>query len=173
MRVNFHRQPGPGETRDCTEPWTFVFLRSNGDVCLCCHTPPVGSVREKSLEDVLEGEAAHELRRGLLTGQLGPACQTCPERGSTSIEVLRARVDQLARGVNAGELADLRRENHALKEVRSELMRERDALRQHAANLEAGSSRALIRSVAKRAIERLRAHIANLERKLGRRRPAG
>ncbi|MBL8800989.1 MAG: SPASM domain-containing protein [Planctomycetes bacterium] len=155
MRLEFHRAPREGETRDCTEPWTFVFLRSNGDVCLCCHTPPVGNVREQPLEQVLEGEAAHALRSGLLSGELAPACRTCPERGSTSLEVLRARVEQLVSGSDTEQLAELRRDNYALKETRAELLRERDALRQHANNLEAER-------------EHLRAHITNLERELGR-----
>jgi cell division protein FtsB len=151
MRVSFHRAPAPGETRDCTEPWTFLFVRSNGDVCLCCHAPPVGNLREQPLEAIVEGEAAHELRRGLLSGRLGAACQACPERGSTSIAALHERVEQLASSGDHELLAALRRENYALEESRSELLRERDALREHAENLE-------------REREHLRAHIENLER---------
>ena len=63
MAMSFNKAPGPGETRDCTDPWNFVIVRSNGDVSLCCRSEVVGNVKRTPLPEVLESDQAKELRR--------------------------------------------------------------------------------------------------------------
>ena len=151
MPLSFNRRVHAGETRDCTDPWKFLIVRANGDVCLCCRSPAVGNVKERPLEAILEGDAARALRRELLAGELAPYCVECSERGTTSVAALRTRVEELLSDDGRDAIEDLRLENSKLKDVRGDLARERDALAAHAANLEAERPHLL-------------AHIANLER---------
>lgn len=83
-----------GSTRLCLDPWAKAFVRADGRVCLCCHAPPIGSLHEKSLKEVLEGTEARQYRVGLLSGAPLHHCQTCPDRQSTTVENLTEKVLQ-------------------------------------------------------------------------------
>jgi hypothetical protein len=70
--------PGPGETRDCTEPWFNLMMKANGDVYPCCSHLPIGKVAGNvGLQQVIEGAEAERLRQGLLEGILDPWCAGC------------------------------------------------------------------------------------------------
>jgi tetratricopeptide (TPR) repeat protein len=70
------------ETAYCPHPFTDVGVLWNGDVTLCCldHDGElnVGNIKNSSVEDVIQGEAAKKLRASML-GQypLPSVCQTC------------------------------------------------------------------------------------------------
>ena len=168
MPLNFNRAPGPGETRDCTDPWTLIFLRANGDVALCCQSRAIGNTGQTPLPDLLEGPAALGMRKQLLTGSLAHDCLHCAERGTTTPALLRERVRHMLIEAPLEELADLRRQIREHGAVRADLLRERDSLIRHAANLQAllDDTR---RHAANLESERphLQGHIANLERELG------
>ncbi len=153
MPLSFNRTPGPGETRECTDPWKFVILRSNGDVCLCCRSPVVGNLKDAPLDAILHGDAAQAMRRELLTGDLKEHCRVCAERGTTTIAELEKDVKKLLFEDGLDEVEELRAENLKLKEVRGDLMRERAGLSGHVVNLETERTH-------------LVGHVANLEREL-------
>lgn len=84
----------PGNmTRDCLDPWNFILIGSRGDVLPCCWHPPVYTLGlNQPCEDLFNCTPVKQLRWGLLTGKLSPACIDCPSRGWTSAEDLRAKV---------------------------------------------------------------------------------
>lgn len=155
MSLSFQRVPGPGETRDCTDPWKFLILRADGDVCLCCRSPAVGNLGDRSLESILDGEPARALRRELLSGELADHCRLCCERGVTTPDALRGDVEKLLAQDDLDVIEDLRAENKKLMQARADLFQERDALRAHATNLETERPH-------------LVGHIANLEAEIAR-----
>lgn len=163
-KLTFCREPGPGETRLCTDPWTFVYVRANGAVELCCRGVVVGNVRERPLDDILAGEAATKLRVGLLSGEPEPGCRACPRCAVTSLATLRRAVEHELFEAGVEELERLRREVREHGASRAELLAEREHLRGHAANLEAERPH-LVGHIANLEAERPRLveHIANLE----------
>lgn len=100
----YYRLPATGtETRDCTYPWFFFMITSRREVKPCCVHPPIAVLENgTSLDDVLNGEAIRELRRGLLTGDLNPTCATCAGQAVTDTASLqrRIRAELLSRRAN-------------------------------------------------------------------------
>lgn len=92
--VMVHPEPGPGETRDCTDPWTFLQVRTDGRLRPCCMTSlHLGQVpQDGNMDDVFNGETARTLRRNLLTGNLDSFCQRCNFRSVTRTDTLRERI---------------------------------------------------------------------------------
>jgi len=73
------------ETVFCPHPFKDVGVLWNGDVTLCCldHDGQlkVGNVQDASIEDVMQGEAANNLRASMLGHRPLPLlCQTCQAR---------------------------------------------------------------------------------------------
>lgn len=87
-------EPQEGQTRLCIDPWAKAFIRASGEVHLCCYHTPVGSVNNKSLDEVLNSEEAKAYRLGLLTGDLKPACQLCGDKKLVSPEELKRVVEE-------------------------------------------------------------------------------
>lgn len=94
----FTHIPERDETRMCLDPWSKVFIKINGDVALCCNAPPVGSLRENNLKDILDSNQADKYRRGLLTANLPHPCQVCPDRCTTSKDKLVEMVQRYLDG---------------------------------------------------------------------------
>ena len=84
--------PPEGQTRICIDPWSKVFVRATGEVCICCNSDPVGSLKENTLEQILNGPEVIEYRAGLLNGQLKHICSVCPDRASGEVADLKERV---------------------------------------------------------------------------------
>ncbi len=97
------RRPSPGQTRDCLDPWDVVFFAADGSIRPCCGTiDPVGNTAEDSACDsVWNDEPFRAYRRGLLTGDLKPACRNCSMRGWTTVENLcdKVRLLKFLRGM--------------------------------------------------------------------------
>jgi len=96
----FTAKPENGQTRMCLDPWAKVFVRANNKVCLCCNAPPVGSLDEEELDDILNNQNTMQYRFGLLNGTPEQACQLCPDREITTTEELKIKVrEYLKNGV--------------------------------------------------------------------------
>jgi len=81
------------QTRDCLDPWRFIFARANRDIHPCCFHRPIYSLSKgESLLSVFNNIPMKEMRRGLLTGNLPEDCQTCPARAWTTPWKLRLKV---------------------------------------------------------------------------------
>ena len=76
------------ETRSCLDPWSFLLVRADGYVKLCCWSEPVGNVNETDLDQIVTGSAAQSLRSSLLSGNLTENCKGCSQRGMTTREQL-------------------------------------------------------------------------------------
>lgn len=94
--------PKSGETRECTDPWFFTMVRTNGRVDPCCwyYGDDIGEISTQPFSEVVNGDKVQELRRQLLTGELGDNCRNCPSRGITTPEHLRTIVKSKLRGAN-------------------------------------------------------------------------
>lgn len=87
--------PGPGQTRDCLDPWSFAQVRANGEVSVCCFSPAVGRISPgTSLRSILDGDDAESFRDGLLGGEMRIECKNCWMRPLTTPELLKAKVDR-------------------------------------------------------------------------------
>lgn len=93
-----NRQPRPGETRDCLDPWYQPYIRTNGEVWPCCwFYGSLGNVNETPFDQLMNGATFRKLRRELLTGQLGKACMECPSRSITTPDKLLIRLRSTVR----------------------------------------------------------------------------
>jgi MoaA/NifB/PqqE/SkfB family radical SAM enzyme len=60
----------------CNAPWVSAVVESDGTVRPCFFHPPIGNMREHSLEDVLNGGDAVQFRSRLNISQ-NPTCRRC------------------------------------------------------------------------------------------------
>jgi hypothetical protein len=77
-----------GMTRNCLDPWIYARICVDAGVKPCCITnETVGFLGEDgALEDILNNPRMQAYRRGILTGELLPACRTCTNRGWIELE---------------------------------------------------------------------------------------
>lgn len=80
-------------TKACLDPWSFLMIKANGDVCLCCWTNPIGNINDAELDSIVSNINAQHLRSSLLTGNLSEHCKRCTARTNTTTEELNADVD--------------------------------------------------------------------------------
>jgi len=100
--------PGRGETRFCFDPWDSAVFNADGTVSPCCLFPVIyGDVQEQSLEEILDGDHAIQLRKELLTGKLSTLCATCNLRSITPIEDLTKAISARLFMNSEGRLASL------------------------------------------------------------------
>jgi len=90
----YSQKPQEGQTRLCIDPWAKAFIRASGEVHLCCYPTPVGSINDKSLDEVLNNAEAKSYRLGLLTGNLKPTCQLCGDKQLVSPEELKRVIEE-------------------------------------------------------------------------------
>ena len=88
-----------GQTRDCTDPWTFMQILSNNRIRPCCFSEvEIGSVKgEGGIEGALNSEAAVHLRKGLLTGNLDEYCSICSYRPMIDVPVFQRKIRRFIR----------------------------------------------------------------------------
>jgi hypothetical protein len=83
-------------TRDCLDAWDFVMILADKNVLPCCHYKPVGSLNEeKSLNEILNGPQALELRERLLTGDLDEICMQCHDKGWIKKDQFQTKIKKL------------------------------------------------------------------------------
>jgi MoaA/NifB/PqqE/SkfB family radical SAM enzyme len=133
----------PGETRDCVDPWEMTFIRADGQVALCCWSKHLGSLKEKTLAELIDSPSARKMREGLLTGELDEDCRHCPARGMTTRESLKKRVLKTIQRQGLEDVEKLRARIYDLEGEREQLIahtqtleNEREHLKGHIANLE-------------------------------------
>jgi radical SAM protein with 4Fe4S-binding SPASM domain len=80
-------------TKACLDPWSFLMIKANGDVCLCCWTNPIGNINDAELDSIVSNINAQHLRSSLLTGNLSEHCKRCTARSDTTTEKLNADVE--------------------------------------------------------------------------------
>jgi radical SAM protein with 4Fe4S-binding SPASM domain len=82
-------------TRMCSDPWSFLAIKANGDVCPCCRSDSVGSLVVSSLEDIINGPQIAQYRTGLLNGNLTYSCQSCPIRAECTCQELQNALNRM------------------------------------------------------------------------------
>jgi len=83
-----------GMTRDCAEPWKYLFLCAHGAVRPCCaYDYPVGDLRTQTLEEIVNGPKLRQFRQNLLSGHLeGSLCMHCSMQPQIPIGQFRRRM---------------------------------------------------------------------------------
>ena len=71
---------GNDQTKLCLDPWSKVFIKYDGSVSLCCNAPPIGSLKDNTIDEIVINENAMKYRNGLISGDLEIACAVCPDR---------------------------------------------------------------------------------------------
>jgi len=68
----------------CTEPWTTIFVKWNGEVRTCCASQAIfGDVSRRSIEDLWNNDEYMSYRYGLAHGNPPPECLNCLKNGRT------------------------------------------------------------------------------------------
>jgi len=79
-RIALHYRASLGQTQNvsphCNAPWVSAVVEADGTVRPCFFHRPIGSIREASLRDVLNGKPAMKFRRELDVAE-NPVCQKC------------------------------------------------------------------------------------------------
>src|SRR4051812_5754480 len=76
----------PGQSKHfCILPWIHFQVAPTGEVNACCRASggadqSYGSLREKPIEEIWNGERARKMRLALLADQPAEACRPCYER---------------------------------------------------------------------------------------------
>jgi MoaA/NifB/PqqE/SkfB family radical SAM enzyme len=66
----------------CTEPWTTIFVKWNGEVRTCCASQAIfGDVSKKSIEDIWNNDEYMSYRYYLAEGNPPPECLNCIKNG--------------------------------------------------------------------------------------------
>src|SRR5580700_1690563 len=89
----------PQVTRACWQPWESLNIAADGYVYPCCVVHPdlqIGDVNSQTLQNIIEGAPAVELKRRLLIGDINSLpCLNCPNAPLTPPEdfqlAIRAR----------------------------------------------------------------------------------
>jgi radical SAM protein with 4Fe4S-binding SPASM domain len=64
--------------RRCTEAWSTVYVRPNGEIMACPYMDhPMGSLRESTLNQIWTGDTYRDLRACLVSGRYWPECASC------------------------------------------------------------------------------------------------
>lgn len=82
------------KTRDCLDPWNFIFIRADSSVAYCCNTKSkLGFLKNgKNINQILNNVEIIKCRRGLLTGSLNEECLACPQKGWIGVEEFKQKV---------------------------------------------------------------------------------
>jgi len=88
----------PGWTRNCLDPWNFVFIYAQGEVRPCCAYPKaIGDLNKTSLKNILNDEPVKKIRRNLLAGTLeGSMCDRCSMRAPIKVDDLKKKVKEFS-----------------------------------------------------------------------------
>lgn len=90
-----------GKTRLCLEPWTHVIFTYDGTVFSCCYGAPAFrpdyAAIGTDMDAIFNDEPIRDLRRQLLTGDLGALCRNCVQKPTVAVGELREKVDALIR----------------------------------------------------------------------------
>ena len=73
----------------CDMPWTMTVIHPDGGVVPCTFWfthELLGNINEHSFEEIWNGPKYQELRRQLLTNELGPNCKHCPVMGRGQVD---------------------------------------------------------------------------------------
>ena len=86
----------------CAAPWTNLYLESNGNILTCCVGKTVlGNIRTQSLDEILAGSNARDIKQNLLEDQPHINCRVCNSLKSTDDSWLRGHYN------NIGKLVDV------------------------------------------------------------------
>lgn len=68
--------------KDCNDPWSFVFIKSNGDVYPCCSgSSPLGNLKKTPFYKIWESQAYQERRASIASSNPPEECHNCMNRG--------------------------------------------------------------------------------------------
>ena len=79
----------PTDPSTCLKPWSSVFIEPDGEVRPCCYLSPVlGNIYKQSFPEIWNGDAARDLRAGMVSGDLPELCRNCYEFNRHKPEIM-------------------------------------------------------------------------------------
>ncbi len=79
----------------CMQPWQTVIVLADGNVRTCCGMDySVGNINEQSLSEIVNGDAARDVRAKLLSGESELPCSRCWAAQANTPESFRAQVQR-------------------------------------------------------------------------------
>jgi MoaA/NifB/PqqE/SkfB family radical SAM enzyme len=96
-----------GETRDCTDPWSFIQILSNSEVRPCCFSEVrAGSLHAtNTIMDVMNSPTVKQLRRQLLDGTLDDYCRICSFKPIIKTDAYRHKMAAYL-GIDEGDIPE-------------------------------------------------------------------
>lgn len=68
----------------CAAPWTSLYLDPDGEVKSCCvNSESIGNINDESLDAIIAGPRAKQIKSGMLDDQAVPTCDACWRQHST------------------------------------------------------------------------------------------
>lgn len=75
----------------CTDPWSFLAIKPNGDVFVCPHHhKPAGNLAQTDVASIWNGVVASQLRQELNTDSPPAMCQACCYSNQGVVQILRS-----------------------------------------------------------------------------------
>ncbi len=66
------------QNTNCQKPWEHLYIKSNGDVLLCCTMSTlIGNLTDQTIEEIRESAEAEHYRQGMLEGIPYKECLKC------------------------------------------------------------------------------------------------
>lgn len=92
--LRYSKEEAEGKTRLCLDPWKMLYIHASGAVRPCCwHWDEIGNLGSgQTLSEISNNSKMLELRRQLLTGELGKYCSSCPARELVTVDELESSV---------------------------------------------------------------------------------
>lgn len=91
----------------CPAPWTSLNINQLGLVMPCMHSGyQLGNIKEKSIIDILQGQALQSMKQAQIAGQWHPACNECKARESYGLSprqqwaIAPVVVDEIQKSIN-------------------------------------------------------------------------
>lgn len=83
-------------TRDCLDPWNYVYILADSSVKHCCVAlEPIGNLNNgQKLSSILNSDKIKKIRQGLLSGNLENDCLLCTQKTWIEIEKLKEKVEK-------------------------------------------------------------------------------
>ena len=105
MTARITHAVGPGQTRHCFDPWSFVQIQANSFVRPCCLHTSIGRLSpDEPLAKLLSNDTVKMIRQSLLSGDLDNECVACHHR--TVVDIADYRRDWARRFIVRGRALD-------------------------------------------------------------------
>ena len=85
----------------CAEPWKQIFIGPDSKVKTCCAgRTNLGDLKEKNIDDILNGSALREIKESILKGEWHENCGLCKDLENRGVNSQRKRTEDEVANIN-------------------------------------------------------------------------